>query len=165
VFKRFIGVVWVFLIVFSVQWAIAAPKDEVPVKERCPVCGMFVAKYKPWLCQLHFADEEVVMFDGVKDLMAYYFQPEQYGGKPKAEIRDVYVKDYYSQKWIDGKKAFYVVGSDVYGPMGHELIPFDSMPAAKNFQMDHHGKEIITFQDITFERINMMRVGMTMKGQ
>lgn len=142
----------------------AAPLDEIPSKERCPVCGMFVAKYRPWLSQLHYDSQEIVMFDGVKDMMAYYFQPDKYGGKGSAKVLEIHVKDYYSQKWIDGKEALYVIGSDVYGPMGHELIPFSSKAAADNFLKDHHGKEIINFQEITLERINIMRKGMTMKG-
>ena len=49
----------------------AAPVDPVDPDQRCPVCGMMVAKYDPWITQIHAAGEEVVMFDGVKDMMAY----------------------------------------------------------------------------------------------
>ena len=34
---------------------------------------------------------------------------------------------------IDGKKAFYVIRSDIYGPMGHEFIPFSSKEDAQTF--------------------------------
>jgi copper chaperone NosL len=67
------------------------------------------------------------------------------------------VTDYYNQNWIDGKTAFYVIGSDTMGPMGHEFIPFESMAAAEAFKKDHHGKEILTFDKITLERVNTMR--------
>ena len=32
------------------------------------------------------------------------------------------------------KEAFFVIGSDVYGPMGHELIPFASKADAEQVQ-------------------------------
>jgi nitrous oxide reductase accessory protein NosL len=49
---------------------------------------------------------------------------------------------------IDGTKAYYVIGSDTYGPMGHELIPFKDLSDAKNFLKDHKGKKILKFQEI-----------------
>lgn len=136
----------------------AQPLMDVPAKEKCQVCGMMVAKYQPWITQMQTSDGKIVMFDGVKDMMAYYFEPDKYG--EAVSIEDVYVKDYYSLEYFDGKKAYYVMGSDVMGPMGHELIPFSSMDGAENFKKDHQGKMIITFDKITLEMINGMRSGM-----
>lgn len=141
----------------------AAPITEIPPDEKCPVCGMFVAKYQPWIAQVQYSEDDVKMFDGVKDMMAYYFEPEKFGGKQGIEATSIYVKDYYTQEWIDGKIAFYVVGSDVMGPMGHELIPFDSQSAAENFMKDHKGKKIYQFNDITLEQVTALRSGMKMK--
>ena len=39
--------------------------------------------------------------------------------------------DYYSLKLSDGLKAYYVFGSNVYGPMGKELVPFKEEAEAK----------------------------------
>jgi hypothetical protein len=35
-------------------------------KDKCPVCGMFVAKYPDWVAALVFSDGSTVFFDGVK---------------------------------------------------------------------------------------------------
>ena len=51
-------------------------------------------------------------------------------------------------KIIDAGKAFFVIGSDVYGPMGSELIPFVSESDAEGFKKDHEGKRILRFEDI-----------------
>jgi nitrous oxide reductase accessory protein NosL len=59
------------------------------------------------------------------------------------------VKDYYTLNAIDGRKAFYVVGSDVYGPMGQELVPFEKITDAQGFSEDHKGKNILRFGEIT----------------
>ncbi len=141
----------------------SAHEHEVGEKSRCPVCGMFVAKYKPWWAQLTVSDGVVHTFDGVKDMMAYYFSPETYGGSKGTSMVKVAVKDYYTQEWFDGEKAFYVIGSDILGPMGHELIPFNSKAAAESFLKDHKGKEIITFSEISAQQITSMKKGHKMK--
>ena len=50
---------------------------------------------------------------------------------------------------VDAKSAFFVIGSDVLGPMGHELLPFKDQESAQEFLEDHKGKSIIRFQDVT----------------
>ena len=142
----------------------AQQQNGVSPDIRCSVCGMFVAKYPNWLTTIHYDDlKKVRFFDGVKDMMVFYFDPEQYNGPPREEIKDILVKDYYSLQWLSAKEALYVIGSDVYGPMGHELIPFSSRDGAENFMKDHHGKEILTFDKITPELIKSMRVGQRMR--
>lgn len=109
--------------------------------EKCPVCGMFVYKYPKWATQIFYSKKHY-SFDGVKDMMKYYFEH-------KKGITDILVRDYYSQKSIKADEAFYVVGSDVYGPMGNEFIPFIDEDDAKTFYIDHNGKKIVRFSDIT----------------
>ena len=124
----------------------AEPIDPVDPNERCAVCGMMVAKYNPWITQIHAQGEKPAMFDGVKDMMAYYFNPQVYGGKGNMSTAVLWVKDYYTLTWLDGRAAFFVVGSDVMGPMGEELVPFDSHGAAENFLRDHKGTKVLHFR-------------------
>jgi len=138
--------------------------EQITDQTRCAVCGMFVAKYQNWLARIQYEDSrQTKYFDGVKDLMAFYFNPEQYGGVPRENIIDISVKDYYTLNWLPAREAFYVVGSDVYGPMGHELIPFAVREAAESFNADHHGREILTFEAITPELIESLRHGQKMR--
>ena len=67
------------------------------------------------------------------------------------EVKAVFVKDYYSLEFIDGSTAFYVTGSDVYGPMGKELIAFGREQDARQFMKDHKGKSLLRFGEITTE--------------
>src|SRR5512139_1628637 len=95
-------------------------------KDKCPVCGMFVAKYPDFLAEIIFKDGSTFFFDGTKDMFKYYFNLKKYNPSKKLEdIDSIYVTDYYNLILIDGFKAYYVVGSDVYGPMGRELISFE----------------------------------------
>ena len=41
-----------------------------------------------------------------------------------------------------------VAGSDVLGPMGHELVPLASKADADDFMKDHKGKKLYTFDRI-----------------
>jgi nitrous oxide reductase accessory protein NosL len=116
--------------------------------EKCPICGMFVYKYPKWAAQI-FYEKSHLSFDGVKDMMKYYFQEE-------SNIEKILVTDYYSQKAIEAQKAYFVLGSDVYGPMGDELIPFENESDAKNFYMDHKGSKILNFSEITAEDISKL---------
>lgn len=131
---------------------------KVTKKDLCPVCGMFVHKYPNWEGQIIFKDRTCFFFDGAKDMFKYYFDLKKYN--PKKTIDDIaaiWVTDYYRVKLIDGYKAFYVTGSDVLGPMGHELIPHASEKAAKHFSADHGGKKILRFDEIDLNLIESLR--------
>lgn len=123
--------------------------------EKCPVCGMFIYKYPKWAAQIFYEENGIKKhwsFDGVKDLMKFYFDPMRWGDykiAKKENITKILVTDYYSQKAIDGTKAYFVIRSDVYGPMGHEFIPFESFADAQTFKKDHFATKIIAFKDIT----------------
>jgi copper chaperone NosL len=152
------------LLAFNPSTANGEPIDTVSAEIRCSVCGMFVAKYPNWLAQIHYDDpSQTRFFDGPKDMMVFYFAPEQYGGPSRETIKDIFVKDYYTLNWMPAKDAFYVIGSDVYGPMGHEFIPFATKDAADSFLKDHHGKEVLTFDKITPELVESLREGQRMR--
>ncbi|HEX2964912.1 MAG TPA: nitrous oxide reductase accessory protein NosL [Syntrophorhabdaceae bacterium] len=122
--------------------------------DKCPVCGMFVYKYPDWTGHIIFKDGSYAVFDGAKDLFKYYMNPKRYNSsKASADISSIHVTDYYSLKPIDALKALYVVGSDVYGPMGRELIPFSSKDDAKEFMKDHGGKAVLEFGNVNAEII------------
>jgi copper chaperone NosL len=131
--------------------ALAAPPPftKPGPKDKCPVCGMFVAPYASWAAQIVFRDGARLSFDGAKDLFKYLFDMKKYGGKrSETEVEAVYVTDYYDVRAVDAKQAFYVIGSDVYGPMGKELIPFEREADAGVFLQDHRGKRILRYPEV-----------------
>lgn len=125
--------------------------------DKCPVCGMFVAKYPDFLAQVLYADGSYAFFDGAKDMFKYIVRPEKNGSPRKQpEIDFIYVTDYYSLSPVDGRRAYYVVGSDVYGPMGKELIPFAGEDDAKEFMKDHKGRSMLRFREVTPEVLKVL---------
>lgn len=142
---------------------VLAAEMAVDKNARCSVCGMFVEKYPNWLVSLKTSDGEIKYFDGVKDMMVFYFAPQKYGAKAGATVGEIMVVDYYSLSPVEARKAFYVVGSDINGPMGHEFIPFNSRGDAESFSNDHQGRNILTFEEITRDQVESMRSGQRMK--
>jgi copper chaperone NosL len=121
-------------------------------RDKCPVCGMFVAKYPDWLTAVRFRDGSHIFFDGAKDMFKYLHDQKKYDPARRSEdIEAVTVMDYYGLSWIDAQKAWYVLGSDVYGPMGRELIPLEREADAREFMKDHKGIRIIRFSEATRE--------------
>lgn len=138
-----------WMVLLGAGAAVRAEPPQPGAEDRCPVCGMFVAKYPDWVASMEFAQGDVVHFDGVKDLLTFYFNMAHYQpGRDMDDIRDIHVTDYYSGRRIDAWEAFFVLGSDVFGPMGKELIPFESQAAAVEFKRDHHGTRVMRFADI-----------------
>jgi copper chaperone NosL len=141
-------------------WMREVSAGERPVlkkTDRCPVCGMFVYKYPKWVAQTVFKDGAYYFYDGAKDMFKHYFDTAKYTlGKSAKDIASMYVTDYYEVELIDARSAYYVIGSDVLGPMGHELLPFKDEPSAQEFMEDHQGKRILRFQDVSMDTIRSL---------
>jgi nitrous oxide reductase accessory protein NosL len=118
-------------------------------RDKCPVCGMFVAKYPDWVAEVRMRDGTVAVFDGAKDLFKFLLDVARYQpSRSRADVQRVFVTDYYAVRPFDARAAYFVVGSDVYGPMGHELVPFERLADAEEFLRDHRGRAILRFGDV-----------------
>ena len=141
-------------LILSLTLSFSYGGDRKPIKpspkDKCPVCGMFVAKYPDFLAQILFKDGTSALFDGTKDMFKYYLNLKKYQpSRNRFDIDGIYVTNYYDLTLSDGLSAYYVLGSDVYGPMGRELIPFLKEADAKEFMKDHQGKSVLRFREIT----------------
>lgn len=141
---------------FPRETSIIPPKQDtkkvtkivVPKDAKCPVCGMFVAKNPQWAAMID-DNGKSFYFDGVKDMMKYIFAQ-------KKSFDKVFVTDYYKLNKLEAKEAFYVVGSNVNGPMGSELIPFATESEAFTFSRDHNGKAVLNFNDIDTKLVSVL---------
>lgn len=118
-------------------------------RDLCPVCGMVVAKYPNWIASVVWHDGHAHHFDGAKDMFKFLHDLPRYApGHRGQDIARMVVTEYYDLKRIDARQAWYVIGSDVLGPMGHELVPLASRADAEEFMRDHKGRRIVGFDQI-----------------
>ena len=131
----------------------ADAKIQLPMpgeRDACPVCGMFPARYPDWIATVLYKDGHAHHFDGAKDMFKYLLDLPKYArNHSKEDISAIGVTDYYATQRIDARKALYIIGSDVLGPMGHDLIPHPDKYDAGEFMKDHKGKRLLTFNEIT----------------
>jgi len=130
-----------------VEHAAEGKEIQVPKGAKCPVCGMFVTKYPKWAAEMVVGGKHYY-FDGVKDMMKFYIFDGDFP-YDRNKIEKMLVTDFYTLEAIPAKKAYYVIGSKLYGPMGNELIPFKTEKEAKDFIADHGGDRIVRFDQIT----------------
>ncbi len=125
--------------------------------DKCPVCGMFVAKYPDWVGYAELADGTRLVFDGAKDLFKFVLDPGKFlPSRTRKDVRAVTVTDYYALAPVDARAAVYVLGSDVYGPMGRELVPFAKRADAEEFLRDHGGTRVLSFDEVTAELVRSL---------
>lgn len=132
--------------------ALAVEPRSPAASDRCQVCGMFVKDYPTWTAVVVYEDGSQLFFDGPKDMFKYILNPDKYPEHP-GTISGIFVTDYYATRFIDARKAVFVTGSDVMGPMGHELVPVANLDHARTFVEDHAGKAMLSFDEVTLEKI------------
>lgn len=126
----------------------AVPKPGA--MDLCPVCGMLVAKYPNWVAVVLYKDGHAHFFDGAKDFFKFIAAPHKYDAKHSPDsIAVLSVTEFYGLTRIDARQAYYVTGSDVLGPMGHELVPLESEADARDFLKEHKGRRILRFDQVT----------------
>lgn len=146
-----------FALLLALWTALAAAQGEPTLpkpgaKDLCPICGMLVSKYPNWIAVALYRDGHAHYFDGAKDMFKYLQEYAKYApGHRKEDLAGIYVTEFYGLTKVDARKAFYVIGSDVLGPMGHELVPLETRADAEDILKDHKGRRILSFEQVTAE--------------
>jgi copper chaperone NosL len=83
-------------------------------------------------------------------MFSFYLQPDSPKNITVFFVNDMGKADWErpSEHWIDAKKAYYVFGGNIMGPMGEALVPFSELKDAEGYVNDHGGK-IIRFDEVT----------------
>lgn len=122
------------------------PSTAPAPKDRCAVCGMFVAPYPNWVALIEFRNGTRAFFDGPKDMFVYLFDLAKYRPQARPEdITGIHVTEYYTTRLLETREVYFVTGSDVRGPMGKELVPVAGRENAETFRRDHGGTKIMQF--------------------
>lgn len=136
---------------FSVSLGGGIP--TIAPEQRCPVCGMYPARFPKWKAQILLKDGGAIAFDSSLDMFRYLQSPSRYGkeGHKASDIKRVYVTDFHDGNWLEAHRAFFVVGSTTAGPMGEPaFLPFASQGEAQAY-MTERGGRVLGFNQITPE--------------
>jgi nitrous oxide reductase accessory protein NosL len=128
------------LLAVSVAWLTSGCG---PTADRCRKCGMAVDDHPRWIAGMIARSGEEARFCSPRCLFAYLRSPRGEGG------RDAWVTEYYSQQRTPVPDIFFVIGSDITGPMGKALVPVAGRAAAERFRKDHHGTRVLSADEIT----------------
>ena len=143
--KQFIWVLLALLVTTN-GWGHETDRLTPAAGDRCAVCGMYVATYPNWVAAAEFSDGALVFFDGPKDMFAYYFNlPAYRPGDKRKDLVGLYVTEYFTMERVLAQDVYFVAGSEVLGPMGHELVPVAGDDALARFLSKHGGKKVLCF--------------------
>lgn len=133
-----------------------APKP-VPADARCPVCGMYPARFPHWAAQVVFSDGASQYFDSPLDLLVFLARVERYN--PRYVLGDVvarFVTDADSGKWITLEQAYFVHGSSALGPMRDGDLPAFSTRAQAARFTDANGGRVLKVAEITPDEVRAL---------
>ena len=120
---------------------VACKKDD-----RCKNCGMKIDPTSAWNADLIGMDGSPVRFDTPRCAFTYWR-----GGKMQA--KDIRAQDYYERAWHDSAELKFVLGGDVLGPMGPDLVPV-AAPRAGKFVQDHSADKAVSATEVTTAVLN-----------
>jgi nitrous oxide reductase accessory protein NosL len=128
--------------------------------DKCAVCGMLPNKHPKWCAGFTFQDGTRCFHCCPKCMLHNLHHVSKYQpGHKREDIKDIWVTEYYSTKQINAKDALFVIGTDLQGPMGLDLIPVKGKEAAENLMRDYHGKQVLPLDQVTDELVNTVRRG------
>ncbi len=145
----------------KIAWAEEFPKPAK--RERCPVCGMFSARYPKWNAGMKFKDGKTVFFCSPKCFLhAYHHIGKYFPGRTKKDIVLMWVTDYYTTQKIKANDpdTYFVAGTTLVGPMGWDVVPVKGKEAAEILKKDYGGTAVLHLDEVTEEQIERARRGM-----
>jgi hypothetical protein len=106
---------------------------------RCSSCGMVLDASSRWYAEVEFQGQSSG-FDTPKCALRHLLSKA-----PGGLLR---VRSYYRQQRVPGTAVLFVVGSDVLGPMGADLVPVEPELEPK-FRAEHRGERSYALDQLT----------------
>lgn len=131
----------VIALALSVALSGCGQESTAEAQQRCDLCGMRIDSRSGWRAGGRSASGEELRFDTPKCM---FRQHHERGG-----VRDAWVIEYYSQERRPARDLFFVVGSDLEGPMGRDLVPVEGRENAERLMREHHGERVLAFAEVT----------------
>jgi len=119
---------------------------EPAEKDVCTVCGMPPAKHPRHNCQILAMDDSTLHFCSTQCMVNFNTEQSKYMKEP-VKTKMAWVTLYSDGMYESAVGSYYVVGSQINGPMGMEAIPFKFKNNAEEFVRVNGGK-IVSFQEL-----------------
>ena len=146
----------------SEQNTLATPQT-IESGDSCHLCGMIIKNFPGPKGQAFLRGEQQAhKFCSTLDLFSFILQPENQTQVSQVFVHDMGVTDWQNPKddfFINAENAWYVVGHDQRGAMGHTLATFAVAQKAGQFCQQHGGK-VIRYADI-----DLMLLGQLGRGE
>lgn len=133
---------------------------QQPVKfesgDECHLCGMAIMGFPGPKGEAYVGRPgRVVKFCSTRDLISWYLQPENRPNTQALFVHDMARSDWQhpdDRHLIDGRAAWYVLGSRQAGAMGPTLASFASKKEAETFANQWDG-DVLSFQQLSLEKL------------
>jgi nitrous oxide reductase accessory protein NosL len=125
---------------------------QVSDGDRCPVCAMKVANHPKFASAIQLENGDTFYFCGTGCMIRTWMHPAVFLGVEKASLELPVVQAYFTGEPIDARKAIWVAGSDVMGPMGPALVPLETQKELEAFKARHGGKTVFRLSEMTDEK-------------
>ncbi len=98
----------------------------------CERCKMIISE-KDFASQYQLTNGKTHKFDDIGCMIHFIYEHD-------SNISSIYVMDFASNEWIDGKDSYYVWTENIKTPMGHGIITSMDIQEAKVLAKEERGK-------------------------
>ncbi len=124
---------------------------------RCAMCGMELSAHPSWVGEVELPDGSSRFGCSVRCTLGMSMHAPKFLGVESSTLKRVEVPDYLKPgTMIPASEAWYVVDSDVRGPMGAELVPVASEADAR-VVVQRHGGRVVRRSDVTTALLQNLR--------
>ena len=108
--------------------------------DTCANCNMSVADDQH-STEIILTNGKTVIFDDIGCMFKWVDANED------KEINKSFVRDYYSNEWIDVEESYFVYGETIKTPMSFHVVSFKDQSSAEDFAMESEG-ELLSYKDL-----------------
>ena len=121
--------------------------------DRCPVCAMPVKAHERFSAAIALSDNTVFYFCSPGCMLRAWLMPGRYLNRSGDQLSRPVAREYFSGDVVDARRALWVSGSDVVGPMGPALVALKSESQLTAFRRRHGAGRVFRLSSIRVENL------------
>ena len=86
-----------------------------------------------------------------------WLDPQTHLNAEKGALKNAVATDFLTGDHIDAEDAFWIVGSDVVGPMGPMPVPLKNQASVEAFKKRHGGTQVFQLKEMTLEKLKALK--------